>query len=61
MYVCVRVCEVGAGEQISCGFDEQRDWPQNKARVLALCLSPSSFILRPAESKRSSRPPFFFF
>ena len=61
MYVCVRVCEVGAGEQISCGFDEQRDWPQNKARVLALCLSPSPFILRPAESKRSSRPPFFFF
>ncbi len=63
MCVCVFVCmcEVGAGEQISRGFDEQRDRPQNKAHVLALCLSPSSFILRPAESKRSSGPPFFDF
>lgn len=62
MCVCggaVGVCKVGMGEQISRGLDEQSDWPQNKARVLALCLSPSPFILRPAEAKRSSRPPFF--
>lgn len=59
--VCVCVCEVGAGEQISRGLDEQRDWPQNKAHVLALCLSPSPFILRPYESKRSFRPLFSFF
>lgn len=59
--LCVCVYEVGAGEQFSGGFDEQRDWPQNKARVLALCLSPTPFVSPFAESKRSSRPPFFLF
>lgn len=49
--VCACVCEVGADEQITHGFDEQRDCPQNKACVKSLRLSPSLFILRPDKSK----------
>lgn len=36
--VCESISEMGVHEQISRGLDEQRERPQNKARVLALRL-----------------------
>ena len=67
--VCVSACMrarvfvrvVGAGEQITLGFDEQRDCPQNKACVKAWCLSPSLFILRLVESKMILQASSFLF